>query len=44
MRGDLVLGTYTLVTSRAGLTKEVVFHRGGLSKEVLLYIHMFKHS
>ena len=33
--GNLVRGTCTFVTSRASLTKEVVFHEGGLSKEVV---------
>ena len=37
MRGKLVWDTYAFVPSKAGLTKEVVFHEGGLSKEVLLY-------
>ena len=37
MRGNLVLDIYSFVPSKAGLTKEVVFHEGGLSKEVLMY-------
>ena len=36
MRGNLVWGTYKFVTSKAGLTKGVVFHEGSLSKAVLL--------
>ena len=31
-------GIYTFVTGTAGLTKEVVFHKDGLSKGVLLYV------
>ena len=38
MRGNLVWDVCTFVPSKAGLTKEVVFHEGGLSKEVLLYL------
>ena len=30
--GNLGWGTYTFVTSRACLTKGVVFHEGGLSR------------
>ena len=36
---EVGVGHTTFVTSRAGLTKEVVFHEGGLSKGVLLYFH-----
>ena len=41
-KGQLSMGhicIYAFVPSKAGLTKEVVFHEGGLSKEVLLYVH-----
>ena len=41
MRGNLVWGICAFVPSKAGLTKEVVFHEGGLSKEVLLYFSAF---
>ena len=38
MRGNSVWDICAFVLSKAGLTKEVVFHEGGgLSKEVLLY-------
>ena len=40
MRGNLIWGIYAFVTSKAGLTKEVVFHERGLSKEVLLYTRL----
>ena len=36
--GELSMGVHAFVHSKAGLTKEVVFHKGGLSKEVLLYL------
>jgi hypothetical protein len=39
MRGNLVQDICAFAPSKAGLTKEVVFHKGGLSEEVLLYIH-----
>ena len=35
--GRIIWGTYTFVTSRDGLTKGVVLHKGGLS--LLLYMH-----
>ena len=35
MRGNLVWKICTFVPSKAGLTKEVGFHKCGLSKEVL---------
>ena len=38
MRGNLAWNILCVfVPSKAGLTREVVFHEGGLSKEVLLY-------
>ena len=37
-RGEINMRHTTFVTSRAGLTKEVVLHEGGLSKGALLYI------
>ena len=44
MRGNLVWDICAFVPSKAGLTKEVVFHEGGLSKEVLLYqVGMYVH-
>ena len=39
MRGNLVWDIHAFVHSKAGLTKEVVFHEDGLSKEVLLYYY-----
>ena len=36
MRGEFSMEHVTFVSSKAGLTKEVVFHEGGLSEEVLL--------
>ena len=44
MRGNLVQDICTFVPSKAGLAKEVVFHKGGLSKEVLLYAWLNYHS
>ena len=38
MRRNLVWDICAFVPSKAGLTKEVVFHEGGLSKEVQLHI------
>ena len=32
MRGNLVWDIHAFVHSKAGLTKEVVFHEGGLSR------------
>ena len=37
VRGTFVWDICAFVPSKAGLTKEVVFHKGGLSKGVLLY-------
>ena len=37
MRGNLVWDMCAFAPSKAGLIREVVFHKGGLSKEVLLY-------
>ena len=34
------MGHTTFVPSEAGLTKEVIFHKSGLSKDVLLYINL----
>ena len=39
MRENSVWDICAFVPSKAGLTKEVIFHEGGLSKEVLLYLH-----
>ena len=33
MRGRLIRGTYTFLTRKFDLTKEVRFYKGGLSKE-----------
>ena len=44
MRWNLVWDVCAFVPSKAGLTKEVVFHKGGLSKEVLLYIESTIHN
>ena len=38
MRGNLVWDIWAFVPSKAGLTKELVFHEGGLPKMVLLCI------
>ena len=41
MRGTLAWDICAFVPSKAGLTKEEVFHEGGLSKEVLpLYYYV----
>ena len=37
--GELSMEHTTFIPSKAGLTKEVVFHEGGLSKGVLLYFN-----
>ena len=37
VRGNLVWDICAFIPSKAGLTKEVVFHKGGLLKGVLLY-------
>ena len=42
VRGNLVWDICAFVPSKAGLTKEVVFHEGGHSKEVLLYMDAVK--
>ena len=36
-KGEVKMGQTTFMTSKASLTKEVVFHKGGLSEEALLY-------
>ena len=38
-KGENSMGhtVYAFVPSKAGLTKEVVFHEGGLSKEVVFH-------
>ena len=40
LRGNLVWDIGAVVPSKAGLTKEVVSHKGGHSKEVLLYMQI----
>ena len=44
MRGNLIWDVCAFVPSKVDLTKEVVIHKGGLSKEVLLYTVCHKKS
>ena len=39
--GEVSMGLTTFVTSKAGLTKVVVFHEADLSKGVPLYVCMY---